>query len=397
MQNHTHIVDPVMLEEQARQLSNASRCGQSAASITERAYRRELVFQFGRDLSMIKYALYAVTRRTRDLYHDISRLDDALVGIADAAREADGRAAMKIDTGRDGRKPRNGLIRIPYWRWIINLILFRFRKYNCTDPSHVKPRLPELIAGPTSSGKNSANGASAANNTTSGGNNSASSSGKNSKTGSNVSNTTKSGSTADANDVRPNPGYTKQVHEGLRNYENTNHNYQNHDYSDFSVLNGFDPDACCVKQGNINHPARNVLCVSVAQMVLHKIKTGNTTDPTSTWRGGLTHYDYSKKIGDAAVYKDQKSILREIYHQITDNKNPVMVRMARGGDTDNGHTVTVIGIRSGRTGDNLTIDDLLVMDPATGKVCTFREACKASNCKETIVSRANDYALRIPN
>ena len=56
MQNHTHIVDPVMLEEQARQLSNASRCGQSAASITERAYRRELVFQFGRDLSMIKDA-----------------------------------------------------------------------------------------------------------------------------------------------------------------------------------------------------------------------------------------------------------------------------------------------------------------------------------------------------
>ena len=128
MQNHTHIVDPVMLEEQARQLSNASRCGQSAASITERAYRRELVFQFGRDLSMIKYALYAVTRRTRDLYHDISRLDDALVGIADAAREADGRAAMKIDTGRDGRTPDNPFLP-PALGWILRLIISHFRKY----------------------------------------------------------------------------------------------------------------------------------------------------------------------------------------------------------------------------------------------------------------------------
>ena len=132
MQNHTHIVDPVMLEEQARQLSNASRCGQSAASITERAYRRELVFQFGRDLSMIKYALYAVTRRTRDLYHDISRLDDALVGIADAAREADGRAAMKIDTGRDSRTPDNPFLP-PALGWILRLIISHFRKYFTTD------------------------------------------------------------------------------------------------------------------------------------------------------------------------------------------------------------------------------------------------------------------------
>ena len=141
MQNHTHIVDPVMLEEQARQLSNASRCGQSAASITERAYRRDLVFQFGRDLSMIKYALYAVTRRTRDLYHDISRLDDALVGIADAARVADGRAAMKIDTGRDGRTPDNPFLP-PALGWILRLIISHFRKYFTTDSAHVKPLLP---------------------------------------------------------------------------------------------------------------------------------------------------------------------------------------------------------------------------------------------------------------
>lgn len=47
-----------------------------------------------------------------------------------------------------------------------------------------------------------------------------------------------------------------RVADGMRQYENTGYNYQGNDYSDFSVLNGFDPDICCIKQGNINHPAK---------------------------------------------------------------------------------------------------------------------------------------------
>ena len=86
MQNQTHIVDPVMLEEQAQRLSSAVSRAKTSASVTERAYSRDLVRQSGRDLTMIRYALYTVTRRTRDLYHDVSLLDNALVEIADAAR-----------------------------------------------------------------------------------------------------------------------------------------------------------------------------------------------------------------------------------------------------------------------------------------------------------------------
>ena len=175
----------------------------------------------------------------------------------------------------------------------------------------------------------------------------------------------------------------------MRRYENTGYNYQGNDYSDFSVLDGFDPDACCVNQNNIDHPASGKLCVSVAQMILHKIKTGETTDPRSTWGPDGTEYDYTQTIEDPAVYQDQPSILREIFNQVVNNNNPVMVRMQ-------GHSVTVIGIRNGKAADTLTIDDVLVVDPATGKVCTFREACRRDGRKEAFTNGPDDYWLRIP-
>lgn len=381
MQNHTHIVDPVMLEEQARQLSNASRCGQSAASITERAYRRDLVFQFGRDLSMIKYALYAVTRRTRDLYHDISRLDDALVGIADAAREADGRAAMKIDTGRDGRKPRNGLIRIPYWRWIINLILFRFRKYNCTDPSHVKPRLPELIAGPTSSGKNSANGASAANNTTSGGSSPASSSGENSRHGASVSNTTGSVPSTDASDVQPNPGYTKQipVSENLKRYA------EDGKYSDFHVVSNFSREYCQEQKWKNN-------CTTTAEAIAYSIKHQRWTSQFDmTWINGAgAKWDHSIQIESGTWTETQK--MSKMY-ELLSGGTPVILNCVETYNNNIGHTVTVIGIRDGADPNNLTYADFLIVDPADGAVKTLQEM---NNSRHVIIDDNSGWNLKIP-
>lgn len=334
--------DLTMLEEQIQKMQNAYEYAEKTTQIIKKV-QKKLRGQDGRRAVQIKNALHEQDERSQELSSDLKNLKDGLVWVENLMYYADQEAARQLGAENDGS-------------WDMKRKAFE----------EARARLPNedpviLIL----------NGDESAHDDTT--------------------------DIPRGDDGASNQRDSGRVADGMRQYENTGYNYQGNDYSDFSVLNGFDPDICCIKQGNINHPANGKLCVSVAQMVLHKIKTGNTTDPTSTWRGGQTQYDYSQKIGDPAVYKDQPSILREIYNQIINNKNPVMVRMARSGDTDNGHTVTVIGIRSGRTGDNLTIDDLLVMDPATGKVCTFREACKASNCKETIVSRANDYALRIPN
>ena len=92
MQNHTHIVDPVMLEEQARQLSNASRCGQSAASITERAYRfYTLCLLLLLCVSLFCVQAFAVedmwtaaNRIIVDVYNKIAGISTVLAGLMSA-------------------------------------------------------------------------------------------------------------------------------------------------------------------------------------------------------------------------------------------------------------------------------------------------------------------------
>lgn len=333
--------DLTMLEEQIQKMQNAYEYAEKTTQIIKKV-QKKLRGQDGRRAVQIKNALHEQDERSQELSSDLKNLKDGLVWVENLMYYADQEAARQLGAENDGS-------------WDMKRKAFE----------EARARLPNedpviLIL----------NGDESAHDDTT--------------------------DIPRGDDGASNQRDSGRVADGMRQYENTGYNYQGNDYSDFSVLNGFDPDICCIKQGNINHTANGKLCVSVAQMVLHKIKTGNTTDPTSTWRGGQTQYDYSQKIGDPTVYKDQPSILREIYNQIINNKNPVMVRMTNGGDSNNGHTVTVIGIRSGRTGDNLTIDDLLVMDPATGMVCTFREACKASSYRETIASKANDYALQIP-
>lgn len=380
MQNHTHIVDPVMLEEQARQLSNASRCGQSAASITERAYRRELVFQFGCDLSMIKYALYAVTRRTRDLYHDISRLDDALVGIADAAREADGRAAMKIDTGRDGRTPDNPFLP-PALGWILRLIISHFRKYFTTDSAHVKPLLPPLVIRPDSSGKNSASSASTSDQTTSGGSSPASSSGENSRHGASVSNTTGSVPSTDASDVQPNPGYTKQipVSENLKRYA------EDGKYSDFHVVSNFSREYCQEQKWKNN-------CTTTAEAIAYSIKHQRWTSQFDmTWINGAgAKWDHSIQIESGTWTETQK--MSKMY-ELLSGGTPVILNCVETYNNNIGHTVTVIGIRDGADPNNLTYADFLIVDPADGAVKTLQEM---NNSRHVIIDDNSGWNLKIP-
>lgn len=328
--------DLTMLEEQIQKMQNAYEYAEKTTQIIKKV-QKKLRGQDGRRAVQIKNALHEQDKRSQKLSSDLKNLKDGLVWVENLMYYADQEAARQLGAEDDGS-------------WDMKRKAFE----------EARARLPNedpviLIL----------NGDESAHDDTT--------------------------DIPRGDDGASNQRDSGRVADGMRQYENTGYNYQGNDYSDFSVLNGFDPDICCIKQGNINHPAKGKLCVSVAQMVLHKIKTGETTDPRSTWGPNGTEYpaNYTRTIEDLAVYQDQPSILREIFKQVVNNNNPVMARMQ-------GHSVTVIGIRNGKTADTLTIDDVLVVDPASGKVCTFREACRYSGRDELFTNGPDDYLLRIP-
>lgn len=332
-----------MLEEQIQKMQNAYEYAEKTTQIIKKV-QKKLRGQDGRRAVQIKNALHEQDERSQELSSDLTNLKDGLIWVKNLMYYADQEAARQLGAE-------------DIWEWDSNRRDFEEarEKLHKDDSTETNEKPVTLVL----------NGDESAHDDTT--------------------------DIPRGDDGASNQRDSGRVADGMRQYENTGYNYQGNDYSDFSVLNGFDPDICCIKQGNINHPANGKLCVSVAQMVLHKIKTGETTDPTSTWGPNGTEYpaNYTRTIEDMAVYQDQPSILREIFKQVVNNNNPVMARMQ-------GHSVTVIGIRNGKTADTLTIDDVLVVDPASGKVCTFREACRYSGREELFTNGPDDYWLRIP-
>lgn len=331
--------DLTMLDEQIQKMQNAYEYAAKTTQIIKKV-QKKLRGQDGRRAVQIKNALHEQGERSQELSSDLTNLKDGLVWVKNLMYYADQEAARQLGAE-------------DIWEWDSNRREFEeARERLHEDDSMETNEKPVTLV--LNGGKH-----------------------------------VPDGTIPKADDGTPNQRDSGQIADGMRQYENTGYNYQGNDYSDFSVLDGFDPDACCVNQNYIDHPASGKLCVSVAQMILHKIKTGETTDPRSTWGPNGTEYDYTQTIEDPAVYQDQPSILREIFNQVVNNNNPVMVRMQ-------GHSVTVIGIRNGKTADTLTIDDVLVVDPASGKVCTFREACCYSGRGEFFTNGPDDYWLRIP-
>ena len=145
------------------------------------------------------------------------------------------------------------------------------------------------------------------------------------------------------------------------------------EYSGYSVLNGFDP-AYCYCQHNYSKfvnekTGKNVGCTAAAEAIVVSIAKGKTISPDEMGWGGQGVWATWKNSNAIPGSADQSQAerLKTIGEQLVQG-NAVVVR------ANANHSVAAIGIRGGADLANLSPSDILIVDPATGKVTTLDKA-----------------------
>ena len=169
--------------------------------------------------------------------------------------------------------------------------------------------------------------------------------------------------------------------------------YPGAEYHDYSVIKGFDT-AYCYNQNNykrfLNKSGKNVGCTATAEAIVVSMAKGKPISPDemgwsvnsdgsvvgSTWKHS---HEIPKSAGASQAEK-----LMMIADQIAEG-NAVVVR------ANNNHSVAAIGIREGATPSNLTPADILILDPADGKVKTLDKALNGG------CNMPDSWSLRVAN
>ena len=175
----------------------------------------------------------------------------------------------------------------------------------------------------------------------------------------------------------------------VKNYTNSSVNYKEKDYSNYNVVGAYDESQVLNQKdprwqealywknsdgtNKLNSKGQpiNAGCVCTAEAMTYNMK-----HPESS----VSPLD-CKKEGNTAACSNQHSIAvpdskgasvetqRDMIYTNISNGEATMVRLTKG------HTVTAVGVRDGASQGSLSNDDILVVDPADGKVKTLSEAC----------------------
>lgn len=178
-----------------------------------------------------------------------------------------------------------------------------------------------------------------------------------------------------------------------KKYTNSSLNLDGNDYSDFVVTHDIDLSLFVDEKGpvfnqhryselHLKGKTKNDGCTATADAVLATLVLGKFKNPIDGWSqdGGAT-WPNTKSIPGTSNYKNPGTITKEEYlkraAEQLENNNPVLIRVTNTTKTvEDGHTVCAIGIREGKTSANAGLEDILVVDPADGKVKTLFDACK---------------------
>jgi len=161
----------------------------------------------------------------------------------------------------------------------------------------------------------------------------------------------------------------------------------------YSVAAGFDA-SYCYNQHNysrfIRSDGKNVGCTATAEAIVVSIAKGKAVSPNEMgWRSeksvkegqkwGATWQHSQDVPGSKDVSQDVKLVL--IAAELV-RGNAVIVR------SSGAHSVAAIGIRDGADYTRLTPRDILIVDPADGKVKTLDQAANGCNMPD-------DWALKV--
>lgn len=169
--------------------------------------------------------------------------------------------------------------------------------------------------------------------------------------------------------------------------------YKGKDYSNYTILAGASLEYLYCQK---NYSAKGFAskgCYSTADAIMQSIADQKKYNPTSTWdtKQQLSSGLRTKKISGSKSYTEAQ-MLSETYKQLQKG-NPVMLRVETSTGAS-GHSVVAVGIRNGANPNKLTDKDILIVDPADGKIKTLADRYKAVGNSALKVN--SGYSMRIP-
>lgn len=162
--------------------------------------------------------------------------------------------------------------------------------------------------------------------------------------------------------------------------------YKQNNYSSFLVLRNF-KEKYVYRQGDykrfVNSKGDNVGCTATADAMLASIYMDKPFSPKDEgWIPGIGATWTNSVVVDGSKVYSVKQQCQAVYDYLNEGK-PVLIRVT-------GHSVTAIGLRKGVDRTSINESDILIADPADGKVkCVDEMGWR-------VMKSANGWGLRIP-
>lgn len=167
---------------------------------------------------------------------------------------------------------------------------------------------------------------------------------------------------------------------------NTNTDYKQNNYSAFLVLKNFKSKYLYCQYDYdrfIGSSGKNVGCTATADAMLASIYMDKPFSPNDEgWVSGVGATWTNSVVADGTKAYSVKRQCQTVYDYLNEGK-PALIRVI-------GHSVTAIGLRKGVDRATITPADILIADPADGKV-----KC-ADEMGYRVMTDANGWGIRIP-
>lgn len=181
-----------------------------------------------------------------------------------------------------------------------------------------------------------------------------------------------------------------------KNYTNSDKNWapdfkKKNDYSDYQVVEGFKEEYVLFQR---NYVHGSVACTATSDAIVGSIMKGEKLTPgDSYWNvysdGGLScTWPNTKKLNNTGNLSVTGQC-QVIYEYVQQGK-PVVLRVP-------GHSVVAVGVKNGVDVNNITPDDILIIDPGDGKVKTANEIYSGWSSNTTqLKMKQGSWDLRVP-
>lgn len=165
-------------------------------------------------------------------------------------------------------------------------------------------------------------------------------------------------------------------------------------YSNYTILAGVSTEYLYCQKNYSKKGFASKGCYSTADAIMQSIADQKKYDPTKTWdeKQQLSSGLVTQKISGSKNYTEAQ-MLAETYKQLQKG-NPVMLRVETSSGAS-GHSVVAVGLRNGANPNKLTDADILIVDPADGKIKTLAERYKKVG--NSALKENSGYSMRIPS